>query len=311
MIITITPNPALDLSGFVDNLIPNEKSYVYQELRSPGGNAINAARVIHHLKVPVLASGFLGGGVGAEIEEMLREEGVQQQFIHIQGNTRISVTVSNRKTHLQTRLSFSGPTIKIEEKKKLIQFVSSIRAPSLLVVGGSLPPGISSDDIAKLVRKVRKLNVPVIVDMPGLLLKEVIRARPILIKPNLTEFQLLVGKKVVSKQSVIHEAQKLIESVPLICISSVEGGALLITPQGSWFGTIPRIKIKTTVGAGDSMVGAMAAYLWKQKALIQGEELLRWGLASATATLSLPGLALGSSQLIRSFLSKVKIIQIK
>src|SRR5690242_15734995 len=72
MIYTITPNPALDLGGVVDRLVPNEKSYVQDETRFPGGNAINAARIIKKLGQPVIASGFLGGGTGDEIEKLLR-----------------------------------------------------------------------------------------------------------------------------------------------------------------------------------------------------------------------------------------------
>jgi 1-phosphofructokinase family hexose kinase len=322
MIYAITPNPTLDVSGTVDKLVPNEKSYVQQEIRSPGGNAINAARIIKSLKVPVIASGFLGGATGAEVETLLNLENIQHQFINIRANTRINVTVSDRKTHLQTRLSFPGPRIRLEEKNGLFQFLSRMGSRSLLVIGGSLPPGVSGSDIAKMIRIAKKLEVPTVVDSPGDILKTVTSVGPIMIKPNLLEFQALAGSSPSSIEAVLREAKQFSKSIPLICISSVEKGAMLVTPKSAWFGTIPKIQIKTTVGAGDSMVGAMSAFLCQEHLSLKGltnwnrlspkfeSDLLRWGLASAAATLSLPGLALGRTRLIHSFLPKINICQI-
>ena len=115
MIYTVTPNPALDLGGVVDQIAPNEKNYVHGETRYPGGNAINVARVLTRLRVPVLATGFLGGSIGDEIRNLLDEEGVAHDFVSIQGHTRISITVSNLSNHQQTRFSFPGPTIRPRE----------------------------------------------------------------------------------------------------------------------------------------------------------------------------------------------------
>src|SRR4051794_38506179 len=119
----MTPNPALDLGGTVENLIPNEKAYVHDETRFPGGNAINAARIIKKFGQPVVAGGFLGGAIGQELEALLKREGVSCQFVPIQGCTRVGVTVSNSKTHLQTRLSFPGPKIRPQEAKSLVQWM--------------------------------------------------------------------------------------------------------------------------------------------------------------------------------------------
>src|SRR4051812_19529252 len=105
MIYSFTPNPALDLGGFVDEIIPNEKAYVDHESRAPGGNAINSARVMKRLGAPVVATGFLGGGIGDELKSLLDREKVNHHFIPIRESTRVNITVSNRKTHLQTRLS--------------------------------------------------------------------------------------------------------------------------------------------------------------------------------------------------------------
>ena len=117
MIYTVTPNPTLDMGGTVDQLVPNEKNYVQDETRFPGGNGINAARIIKRLGVPVIATGFLGGGIGTVIENLLKDERVAHRFVKISGTTRVGITVSSRKTHLQTRISFLDRISKKRRRK--------------------------------------------------------------------------------------------------------------------------------------------------------------------------------------------------
>ena len=320
-IYTITPNPALDLGGTVKRLRPNEKTYVHEETRFPGGNGVNAARMITRLGVPVVATGFLGGGVGHEFEELLRKEGVRHRFVKIHGNTRISITVSSENTHQQTRLSFPGPHINVRDQTHLIKAVSKLKPPALLIIGGSLPPGVTPSFIRKLIHKVSSNGISSVLDVPAHVLKKIISAKPIFIKPNLIEFQELVGKRVRSRQAVLECARSLTRLVPLICISSVNGGALLITSTHAWFGTIPKLKVKTTVGAGDSMVGAISAELWKKKILTRdavdsldvktGASLLRHGLAAACATLTTHGTDLGSASRIRYYAPLISITSLR
>ena len=309
MIYTVTFNPALDVGGTVEKIIPNEKSYVFDEIHHPGGNGINAAIIIHRLGSDVKATGFLGGTNGAEIKRLLDEEKLKSSFIKISGNTRMNITVSSRKTHKQTRLSFAGPKIKVDEFKKLCSFLNKIKKNDLVLIGGSLPPGITSQHIKKIVKDLKNKKILCMVDMPGKILSEIISAKPYFIKPNLIEFQELVGKKVKSIKTILPIVRQLNELVPLICVSSVDGGAILVTKDEAWFGKIPKVKILSTVGAGDSMVGAMATKLAANKD-VQVEELLRLGLAASCATLTNEGMVLGSKQMITKYLSRILIKRI-
>ncbi len=305
VIISITPNPALDLSGTVNNIKPNEKAYVHDERRAPGGNAINSARILQRLGVPVLASGFLGGGTGKEIQRLLEREELRHSFIKISGTTRINVTVSNKSDHKQTRLSFPGPMLSRAEVKALVDFVSARQDISLLIIGGSLPPGFGSAEIVGMIKMARKKGIQVIVDCPGPVLAKVVKSGPLLIKPNLEEFQELTQSRVKTIHGVLKKSRELLSSVEMICVSSVEGGALFITKQEAFFGKIPKVRVRSTVGAGDSMVGAMAAQLHKGET--RGEEILRWGLAAAAATLIQPGTTLGTATDINREYRRIQI----
>lgn len=308
-VLTITPNPALDLSGTVKDLKPNEKSYVFNELKSPGGNALNAARILNRLRVPVLATGFLGGSTGTEIREFLDVEKLQHQFVEIRDTTRINVTISNQSNHQQTRLSFPGPNIKKTEKDNLCHLVQSEPSCSLMILGGSLPHGFIPQDVIRLASLAKKKGMATVIDCPGSILAQILRAKPLLIKPNLEEFQELTNCRAHTIGSIIKKALGMLNDVPMICVSSVEGGALLVTRNGVSFGRTPKIHLQSTVGAGDSMVGAMVAQIYRgQKS---NEEILRWGLAAAAATLSKPGTSLGSRLDILNLYKKTRVIKIQ
>ena len=306
MILSLTLNPALDVTGLVHTLIPNEKSYVFDEARFAGGNGINAGRIAHRLGEKVLLSGFLGGTTGEEIRQRLDAEALRHKFIQITGQTRMNLTVSLEKSHEQTRLSFPGPKIQKDEMKKLESLIKKAD-PNLLLIGGSLPPGVSTAKIKSMVKECHKNNIVSFVDIPGAHLKGVLSARPHFIKPNLLEFQEMTGSKVSKIKDVIKVARKFSHLVSVQCISSVEGGALLVTKDQAWFGRIPKVKIYSTVGAGDSMVGAMAhAYLQHGRS----ESLLRWGLAASCATLVNKGLTMGTKSSIKKYYRLIKVQEI-
>lgn len=318
MILTITPNPALDLGGTVTQLVPDEKNYVHSETRYPGGNAINVARILQRLNIPVVTTGFLGKSVGHEVGALLDTENIKRQFVKIKDHTRISLTISNLKTHKQTRLSFPGPHVSDTEIQLLMKTFNKMRKLDLLVLGGSFPPGYRISDANQLIKLARARHLPVVVDIPGKLLREIQLEGLLLIKPNLVEFQELVGKKVKSISSVARLAQQLAQKVGLVCVSSVEGGALLVSRDFAWYGTVPKIKVRNTVGAGDSMVGAMTAELWRQKIKFNTcnddfllAEVLRQGLAAAAATLMVRGTQLGTAKNINHFLKKVSLRSIQ
>jgi 1-phosphofructokinase family hexose kinase len=312
MILTLTPNPALDVSGTVSKLVPNEKSYVSHEKHFPGGNGINAARIAHRLGAKVLVTGFLGGKSGDEFAHLLNLEQIPQHFIPIQESTRTNITVSLEKGHEQTRLSFPGPKIQRKENTALVYFLEHSR-PDLLIIGGSLPPGMKVSVIKKIIHQFHQKEIPVFVDMPGNILKDLISSRPFFIKPNLTEFQQMTNKKISSIKDVLIEARRFSSHIPLQCISSVEGGALLVTQDHAFFGKIPKIKVQSTVGAGDSLVGALAySYEKSHGALTERhlENMLRLGLAASCATLANKGLSLGNRAGIKKFSPKIMIKQI-
>lgn len=306
MIYTVTFNPALDVSGVVDNLIPDEKNYVKDEMHMPGGNGLNAGIIAHRLKREVILTGLIGGSNGEEVKRLLDKDKIPHSFVEITGMTRMNLTIANKTDHRQTRLSFPGPLVKASEARNLSALLHKVSPKDIILLGGSLPLGLNTNYVVKLIKSFRSDGIRCLVDMPGNLLKDIITAKPSFIKPNLSEFQILVGKKVNSLNGVVQSARRLLYDVPIICVSSVEGGAILMSEHEVWFGKIPSVKIRSTVGAGDSMVGAMTS-LWDRNPSASIEELLRFGLSASCATLTEPGLTLGSRKSILKYQSQIML----
>jgi 1-phosphofructokinase family hexose kinase len=316
LIYTITPNPALDLNGIVNELVTDEKNYVRTETRFPGGNAVNVARLLTRLQVPVIASGFLGRSVGQEIRHLLDVEHVRHDFVPIDGTTRISVTMTSAKTSKQTRLSFPGPSIQRAEILKLFERVSAYRRVTILVLGGSFPPGFNVSDANRIVRVAQERQMLVVVDAPSQIMRKLNLNGLTIIKPNLHEFQELIGRKLTSLSSIAKAAKVLARKVGLVCVSSVEGGALIASRDFVCHGKTPSIKPKTTVGAGDSMVAAIVAEHWRRETTefndpLLLQELLRQGLAAASAALIRPGTELGKTKDIRKFYKEISVSELR
>lgn len=316
---TLTPNPALDLSGHVSALIPNEKNSVKKPRIDPGGNAINAARIAHRLGARVNVLGFAGGSAGDELKGLLEKEGLHTNLTRIKAHTRTNVTVTNDSKDNQTRLTFPGPSIEAREAAALLKKVKSLSAPGIFVLGGSMPSGVSKTFASELVAAATKKGFGAIVDIPAQALKTFLRhskTRLLLLKPNLVELEELTGLHFHKEDEIAAAARMLTPKAALICVSLGQEGAMLVSKNRVWLARPPEVKARGSVGAGDSMVGAMTAALAK-KGLISAElidkastaelaDVFAWGLAAGAATAATEGTELGSGALIRKLYASMK-----
>lgn len=316
----LTPNPALDISGHVKKVIPDEKNYVDRTRVDPGGNGINSARILKRLGVDVVALGFLGGGPGGQIKDLLEQEKIRCRFVSIRGETRVSVTVTNDGDHNQTRFTFPGPKISKEEIRQLHQQLENLRGPGILILGGSLPPALSKSFYLSVAKLAMRRGLGVTLDVPAKPLQDTLKqmkGRFLLLKPNQTELEEFEGKKLSDLNAVAKSARQMNRKAALVCVSLGEKGALFSTEQGCWLAKPPRVKVRGSVGAGDSTVGAIVAALG-ERGLILPEYLdradekdllhvFKMGMAGGAATVSAEGTSLGEASVIRKLYRKIRV----
>ncbi|MGL4449713.1 MAG: 1-phosphofructokinase [Sarcina sp.] len=288
MIYTITFNPALDYVMRVDDLKLGEVNRGSNEEVFAGGKGINVSIVLNNLGVENKGLGFIAGFTGDEIEKRVNSYGVNSEFIKLKnGLSRINVKV---KSNEETEINGGGPDISKEDLEKLFKQLDNLKENDILVLAGSIPSSLPKNIYEVIMQTLNDKEIKFIVDATGELLKNVLKFKPFLIKPNHYELEELFNVKINSKEEIIMYAKKLKEMGARNVLISMDGdGAILITENNEVLKSeAPKGKVVNSVGAGDSMVAGFIAGYLKNESL---EEGLKLGILTGSASAFSKGLA--------------------
>lgn len=308
MITTLTLNPAIDKTLILENFIINGINRVKNINIEPGGKGINASKVIKALGGDTVALGILGGGTGDTIVSMLKDRGIPQDFVKIKGETRTNTKIVDTENNTCTDVNESGPVVQKNELDKLMESIILYSKKSdILILSGnaqnSIPKTIYKDIIENI-----KLNTKIILDSSGELLKEGIKAIPWMIKPNIEELRELTNKELNNMEDLISECKMLIKTgISYICVSLGKDGLLLMSENETCHAIPPEIVAKSTVGAGDSVVGSLAL------SFSQNEDLTyaaKKACAIGTASATLEGTGVPSKSIIDKIYNAIEIRKI-
>jgi 6-phosphofructokinase 2 len=290
MVYTITLNPALDRTLWVEKIQPDESNRIEKEQRYAGGKGIDVSKVLTSLDVSNKALGFVGGFAGEELEGRLLNEGISCDFIRISGETRTNIIVNDMSTGMQTIFNASGPEIKPYELMKMIHKVEKLEKPDIVIISGSLPPGVHPEIYRKIIEIAKNKEAKVILDTDGDALKVGIQGLPDIIKPNVHELSRLVDMKLITMNEIIRAAQSVHkQGVGIVLVSMGAKGILLFSRKERYLASPPKVKVKNTIGAGDSAVAGFVYGLVRGKSL---KKALINAVAAGTATTLRPGTAL-------------------
>ncbi|GFJ82993.1 1-phosphofructokinase family hexose kinase [Phytohabitans houttuyneae] len=261
MILTVTLNPALDLTYAVPALVPGATHRVDGVASRPGGKGVNVARVLHALGEPVVAAGLAGGGTGARLRAELAAAGIEEAFTPIAGETRRTVVVAAPTG--ATGFWEPGPEVTAGEWAAFLAgYPALVRRAALVVLAGSLPRGVPADAYARLVEVARAAGAATILDADGPALRHGLAAGPDLVKPNADELaglgappQRLGARDVVSSHG--------------------EAGLVASTSAGSWTAALARPLPGNATGAGDACVAALAR-AWCGRSRGRSASSTRW-----------------------------------
>lgn len=279
MIYTCTITPSVDYTTYLPIFTPGKLNRSSEVFYYPGGKGINVSRVLKRLGVDNAALGFTGGFTGHYIETFLKTEGVAVDFIETDSITRINVKV---KASEETELNGPGPDLTAEQLERLTAKVRKMSAGDWFVLAGSLPDSIPLPYFTELADLCRTQDVRFVLDSSGAALKELIKAKPFLIKPNEHELGELFNVEITSKQEAYHYAKKIVDAgVQHVIVSFGGDGAMLVTQDGAFIAEAPKGQVVNTVGSGDSLVsGFIASYTKDANAVIA----FQYGIASGSAT---------------------------
>ncbi|MEP7165704.1 MAG: 1-phosphofructokinase family hexose kinase [Ferruginibacter sp.] len=281
-IITVTVNPCIDISAKVPVLIPERKLHCSAMKKEPGGGGINVSRVLKRLGNNSTAVYLAGGYTGEYFSKMLHAEKVNTLVIETVNHTRENFVVAEGSTNLQYRFGMPGPFIEEKEWKQCLDQLSSLQDIGYIVASGSLAEGVPEDFFARVARIAKQKNAKMILDTSGIALAAALKETIYMIKPNLGELSFISGIKQLDKDSAIGAARSIItkKQCEVVVVSMGANGALLITGTIAEHIMAPDVKIKSTVGAGDSMVAGIVFALSNNKTY---KEALQYGVACGTA----------------------------
>lgn len=258
MIVTVTPNPAVDITYACDEVTLGATLRPRTTERRAGGKGVNVARVLHALGAPVLALGVAGGTAGEQITADLTASGIEHRFSPIGSESRSTVTLLSTADGSATIVNEHGPALREPEWAALLNSVqAALDAASVLVLSGSLPPGVPADGYAQLTRIGAAAGVPVILDSSGPALAAGLGAGPRLVKPNQDELAELAGTK-----DPLHAAQAVNRRYSCGVVASLGAeGLLAVDGDKAWRANSPETVHGNPIGAGDACVAALARNL--------------------------------------------------
>ncbi len=281
MIYTVTFNPSLDYIVSVKDFELGKTNRTETEQLLPGGKGLNVSMVLKNMGIPNVALGFVAGFTGEKIEEEIKRNRVDYNFINVkEGFSRINVKLKNIDG---TEVNGIGPAIQKEDVDKLYEILEQLKAGDTLVLAGSIPECLPDSIYRDIMGRLIDKEVMFVVDATKDLLMNVLEYRPFLIKPNNHELGEIFGVELTTREEVVPYARQLQGKGAVNVLVSMAGeGAVLVDGDGDvHMLPAPKGKLINSVGAGDSMVAGFIAG-WTEKR--DYEEAFKMGIAAGSAS---------------------------
>lgn len=310
MIYTVTLNPALDKTVEIPGMALDTVNRITEMRTDPGGKGINVSKVIAKLGGESCAVGILGGESGKMLEKLLEGEPFATRFRFVEGQTRTNLKIIDRKGHTNTDINEPGLTVTAAELDALLrELLAELRPGDIVVLAGSLPKGAPQDTYRSWTAACKKAGARVFLDADGALLAEGIKAAPHLIKPNDGELSRLAGKKLETLEELTAEGRKLLErGIERVVISLGGRGALYLRKGSTIYAEGLRVPVGSTVGAGDSVVAALA---YAEAQGLSEEEAVRLSTAAGAANVMCSGTQAAEREAVEALLPKVRFSRLR
>lgn len=279
MIVTVTPNPSVDRTLFIDALSRGQVTRSKRSLAEPSGKGVNVSLALHAHRHPTTAVLPIGGSTGAQLAQMLTSSGMAFRPVPVSGVIRSNISLAESDGTV-TKINESGPSLSRREVRALRDAaLAASGGATWLAVCGSLPEGVDDDFYTELIGSARHRGLKVAVDTSGVALGWAIQARPDLIKPNAEELAEATGRTLATLGDAVEAARRLRrEGARAVLASLGADGAILVDSDGVVHGEAPVARPVSTVGAGDAMLaGFLSAGGAGPAALAAG---LRWAAAA-------------------------------
>ncbi len=287
-ITTLTMNPAIDIATAVERVEPVHKLRCTAPRRDPGGGGINVARVVARMGGAVTAVYPVGGAAGQQLQSLVESEGVRSSTFPVQDETRLSFTVTESMSGKEFRFVLPGRPISGTDCRQALDTLGHCPEGGYLVLSGSLPPGVPPEFYAHAASAAKARGCKVVADTSGAAALALLREGICLIKPNLRELETLAGRTLPAQDDWRRACQDIVEfgQAEIVALTLGANGAMLVSKDNTLRAAPLPIGTASSVGAGDSFLGAM---VWAMASGRTLAEAFEWGNAAGGAALLTPG----------------------
>ena len=306
MIRTVTLNPAIDKTIQVPNFTLDAVNRVTELRADAGGKGINVSKVVKELGGQSVAYAILAGDAGRTIKSMVEAMGIEVKAVEVEGETRTNTKIVDQALHTNTDVNEPGPATTEADFKALLDIlVADIEEGDTVILAGSIPAGAAIDTYATWIKACKEAGAKIFLDADGKALDYGISAGPTMIKPNDIELSGMVGRELDTLQKIDEAAREIMDrGVEWVTVSMGGEGALFVTPEKTYKASSPKVKVGSTVGAGDSVVAAIA---YAQDNDLDIIETIKLAVATGAANVSMEGTQAAPRTLVDSLIDQVGI----
>lgn len=305
-VVTVTLNPAIDQTLSIPGFAAGRVNRVAESRSDAGGKGVNVACFLADLGVGVAVTGFLGAENIAIFEATFARHGIADRFVTIDGNTRIGLKIVDDQTEQTTDINLPGSSIQSEDIAELFERIDELaESDGWFVLSGSVPAGTPDGIYAGIIDRIHGRAGSVVLDTSGVPLREALARGPAVVKPNVAELGELVGRDLATIAEVRAAGESLLAlGVRLVVVSMGGDGALFIDQDRALLARPPRVQVRSTVGAGDAMVGGIVYGLIAGLPLI---DLARFATASGAYAVTRIGPGIEDREAHRKLIEQVEI----
>ncbi|MEH6452963.1 MAG: 1-phosphofructokinase [Psychromonas sp.] len=303
-VVTVTLNPALDLTGHLDSLNVGTVSLVNDGNLHAAGKGVNVAQVLSDLGAEVTVTGFLGKDNEEMFTQLFDQLEVKDQFIRVAGATRINVKLVE-ESGVTSDINFPGVTVNPADIEQFERTLFNLADDhDYFVIAGSLPKGVSPSLCASWIQKLHDMGKKVLFDSSRAALSAGIDANPWLIKPNDEELSEFVGRELSTPELCQNTAQELAnKGIENIVVSMGSDGVMWLN-DGKWLSAKPpRMNVVSTVGAGDTLVAGLC---WGHMQEMDKPQLLTFSTALSALAVSQVGVGVENLEELELLQQKIK-----
>lgn len=306
MLVTVTLNPCIDRLAEVPAFTYGGMNRVTRSRSDAAGKGVNVAVAYSHLGGDSLCTGFHYETGSEMITGLLDAEGIPCDCIRVPGTVRTNFKIHDHATGRTTEINESGCPVAEDAIAALIEKIGKLAEKAdTMVFCGSVPPGVPADIYRTLISAARRAGARCILDAQGELLRIGIEAGPVLIKPNLYELETTFGLKITDTAEIVSAARLIMEAgVSMVAVTLGSAGAVIVDAGEAWYAPAIPVEIGGLCGAGDSAVAGFCRAM--DEGLSLGD-ILRYGVAAATASVILPGTRLCTRHDFEKYLDEAAI----